>query len=338
MQRAMGGMEPPVPPTLKSPPKQSSVSALPQQKESTPGSPTKDSGKKPPVLAKQQSITSDTGNGATPPATPKQKTPATGTQQPDKNQPGTPGSKPGLVSSSLQKPLQSPKGSPQPSPAKTKDAGSFFGGFSLGGFAEKTKPPAAELVSGKLFGGFGGSPKTQSSHPVQVGESLTGKLFSGSSGITETAKHPVAPPQTAEVMQEKMFGFGSSILSSATNLMTGEVSKSSARSAPDSSTESSAESPQGSPPDSESPPDASPDKSSVEGEKAIKPTSPTLDFVSVSICPLCKVNLNMSSGDVPNYSTCTGCQKIVCNLCGFNPTPHLSEVSTVFYYYPCYSV
>ncbi|XP_016100473.1 protein piccolo-like isoform X1 [Sinocyclocheilus grahami] len=33
----------------------------------------------------------------------------------------------------------------------------------------------------------------------------------------------------------------------------------------------------------------------------------------------------MGSGESPNYSTCTECQKTVCNLCGFNPTPHLSE-------------
>lgn len=44
-------------------------------------------------------------------------------------------------------------------------------------------------------------------------------------------------------------------------------------------------------------------------------------------CPLCKVDLNVGSQDTPNYSTCTECKNIVCNLCGFNPTPHQTEVS-----------
>ncbi|MEQ2179707.1 hypothetical protein GOODEAATRI_027955 [Goodea atripinnis] len=43
-------------------------------------------------------------------------------------------------------------------------------------------------------------------------------------------------------------------------------------------------------------------------------------------CPLCKTELNIGSSDQPNYNTCTQCQSQVCNLCGFNPTPHLVEV------------
>lgn len=43
-------------------------------------------------------------------------------------------------------------------------------------------------------------------------------------------------------------------------------------------------------------------------------------------CPLCKTELNISSSDPPNYNTCTQCHSQVCNLCGFNPTPHLVEV------------
>ncbi|KAJ1164509.1 hypothetical protein NDU88_004946 [Pleurodeles waltl] len=43
-------------------------------------------------------------------------------------------------------------------------------------------------------------------------------------------------------------------------------------------------------------------------------------------CPICKIELNVGSTDVPNFNTCTECRNIVCNLCGFNPTPHLTEV------------
>ncbi|XP_042347519.1 protein bassoon [Plectropomus leopardus] len=42
-------------------------------------------------------------------------------------------------------------------------------------------------------------------------------------------------------------------------------------------------------------------------------------------CPLCKTGLNIGSSDPPNYNTCTQCHSQVCNLCGFNPTPHLVE-------------
>ncbi|XP_043944291.1 protein piccolo isoform X2 [Protopterus annectens] len=47
---------------------------------------------------------------------------------------------------------------------------------------------------------------------------------------------------------------------------------------------------------------------------------------TISTCPLCKTLLNIGSKDPPNYNTCTECKSIVCNLCGFNPTPHLIEV------------
>lgn len=43
-------------------------------------------------------------------------------------------------------------------------------------------------------------------------------------------------------------------------------------------------------------------------------------------CPLCQAELNMGSKGPANYNTCTTCKLQVCNLCGFNPTPHLVEV------------
>uniref|UniRef100_A0A087YL89 Bassoon presynaptic cytomatrix protein n=1 Tax=Poecilia formosa TaxID=48698 RepID=A0A087YL89_POEFO len=43
-------------------------------------------------------------------------------------------------------------------------------------------------------------------------------------------------------------------------------------------------------------------------------------------CPLCKTNLNIgNASEEPNYNTCTQCHSQVCNMCGFNPTPHLVE-------------
>ncbi|XP_043092610.1 protein piccolo isoform X3 [Puntigrus tetrazona] len=344
MQRAVGGMEPSVPPMMKQSPKQGSAPPSPQRKEPPSGSPSKgEPGKKPPMLTKQQSI-ADTGKGSTPPTTPK-----SGPQQGP--QPGQLGAKRGQPPP-LQKPSQSPKGSPQPSPAKTtpkQDGGGFFGGFGLGGLTEVTKPSpgaqATESVTGKLFGGFGGSSKPQAGSAAQTTESVTGKLFSGFSGLTESAKPSPASSQSPESVSGKMFGFGSSILSSATNLISGEESKSPPGSPPDSPIGSEADSPPGSLPDSgsESPPDtppayskdtASPKPKAAERKTSADVPAPKLTEVeeppvsgseAQSCCPLCKVKLNTRSGESPNYSTCTECQKTVCNLCGFNPTPHLSE-------------
>ncbi|XP_075713477.1 protein piccolo isoform X2 [Rhinoderma darwinii] len=46
-----------------------------------------------------------------------------------------------------------------------------------------------------------------------------------------------------------------------------------------------------------------------------------------TLCRLCKTELNIGSKDLPNFNTCTECKNMVCNLCGFNPTPHLTEVA-----------
>lgn len=43
-------------------------------------------------------------------------------------------------------------------------------------------------------------------------------------------------------------------------------------------------------------------------------------------CPLCKTAFNVGTTEPPNYRSCTQCHTQVCNLCGFNPTPHLLEV------------
>ncbi|XP_059361033.1 protein piccolo [Carassius carassius] len=350
MQRAVGGMEPTEPSMMKQPSKQGSAPPSPQRKEPPTGSPSKgETGKKPPMLTKQQSI-ADTGKGSTPPSTPK-----SGQQQ--GHQPAQLGSKRGQPPP-LQKPLQSPKGSPQPSPTKTtpkQDGGGFFGGFGLGGLTEVTKPSAGaqatESVTGKLFSGFGGSSKPQANSAAQTSESVTGKLFSGFGGLTESAKPMAASSQAAESVSGKMFGFGSSILSSATNLISGEESKSPPESPPgsppDSPVGSEADSLPGSLPDSgsESPPDtplvyfkdtsspkptaaevkSSPDMPLPKSTEIEGPPTQVSGSEAQSCCPLCKVKLNLGSGESPNYSACTECQKTVCNLCGFNPTPHLSE-------------
>ncbi|XP_041442487.1 protein piccolo isoform X2 [Xenopus laevis] len=47
---------------------------------------------------------------------------------------------------------------------------------------------------------------------------------------------------------------------------------------------------------------------------------------SKTLCPICQTELNVGSKDPPNFNACTECKKTVCNFCGFNPMPHITEV------------
>ncbi|XP_007943092.1 protein piccolo [Orycteropus afer afer] len=75
------------------------------------------------------------------------------------------------------------------------------------------------------------------------------------------------------------------------------------------------------------PPSTKDSKPSVtEPQKAVLPLKAEKTPKAESACPLCKIELNIGSEDPPNFSTCTECKNQVCNLCGFNPTPHLTEI------------
>ncbi|KAK2859013.1 hypothetical protein Q5P01_003633 [Channa striata] len=332
MQRAMGGMDPPA--MMK--PKQGSGPPSPQRQ--APGKPGK-------LLIKQQSTTDQ---GLTPPTTPRQKSP--GLTSPGPLSPGSSVGGSPKIDPKTGRPIQQ-KSSPQPSPAKAKQESSFFGGLggiSLGGLTDAAKPPSAssqtaETVTGKLFGGLGGlmePSKPQAQAAPKQEESVAGKLFGGFGGLTESAK----PPATAS----QMFSFGSSLLSSATNLVSGEEAKaadSPRGSPPDSPADSGPGSPAdsgpgsppdspfsapGSPPDSDSAPETPPAKSkkplrTISVEERALAAERVLASTNKQSCPLCNVELNVGLADTPNYSHCTECKKTVCNQCGFNPTPHLGE-------------
>lgn len=323
MQRAMAGMDHPD----MTKPKQGSAPPSPQRQ--VPGKPGK-------LLIKQQS-TSD--QGLTPPTTPRQKSP--GPTSPGPLSPGSSVSGSPKIDPKTGKPIQL-KSSPQQSPSKAKQESSFFGGLggiSLGGFTDSVKPSTAssqESVTGKLFGGLGGLMETSKPQTLTASkqeESVAGKLFGGFAGLTDSAKPPAAASQ--------MFSFGSSLLSSATNLVTGEDNQPTepppaspphlpADSGPGSPPDSPFSAP-GSPPDTDSAPDTPPAKStqppkSVSVDKQEKKPSPAPSSTPKQSCPLCNTELNVGSVDTPNYSLCTECKKTVCNLCGFNPTPHLGEV------------
>ncbi|KAG7454315.1 hypothetical protein MATL_G00258370 [Megalops atlanticus] len=325
MQRALGGMDPPGPPMMKPQPKQAPASGSPQRKQAPPAAqppkaePARAAETKPASpLAKQQATPP-----ATPPAAQKGPGPAAGQAKPAEAQ-GPP------KTAAAQKPAEQPV----PAGGKQPAAGSQSP-------APQAQPPKQE--SGFFGLSFGGSkPQPSASQPA---ESVSGKLF-GFAGFGDTAKPAAAaaaPP--AESVSGKVFGFGSSIFSSASNLITSAVqdeppstppSAHKKPSAPDGKA-AGAQKPEQAPPAAAPPPaqekkpaPVKSDKPASEPPKAAGPPkgadpSPPPPKAAQVNCPLCKVELNVGSDGPPNYNTCTECKNTVCNLCGFNPMPHLSE-------------
>ncbi|KAH1168343.1 hypothetical protein KIL84_003826, partial [Mauremys mutica] len=69
---------------------------------------------------------------------------------------------------------------------------------------------------------------------------------------------------------------------------------------------------------------------SVSPDRGSTPTSPysvpqIAPLPSSTLCPICKTTELTSSPNQPNFNTCTQCHNKVCNQCGFNPNPHLTE-------------
>lgn len=135
-----------------------------------------------------------------------------------------------------------------------------------------------------------------------------------------------AAEQPQEGLTGKLFGFGASLLTQASTLMSVQP-------------EAPAPSPQASgkvPPKivfSDASKEAGPKAGGAQGwvgaakaskaEPGVKPKEVPKARV---LCPLCKAEINVGSAEPPNYNACTSCRQQVCNMCGFNPAPHLVEV------------
>ncbi|KAM6300761.1 protein bassoon [Aegotheles albertisi] len=143
------------------------------------------------------------------------------------------------------------------------------------------------------------------------------------------APGPGAPEQPQEGLTGKLFGFGASLLTQASTLMSVQPeapppSQPSPGKVPpkivfsDASKEAGPKAPGGPGRAGAAGPAAKPGKP----EQGVKPKEVPKARVS---CPLCKAEINVGSGEPPNYNTCTTCRQQVCNMCGFNPTPHLVE-------------
>ncbi len=174
--------------------------------------------------------------------------------------------------------------------------------------------------------------KQSSATPTPQQES--GGFFGRGGAKTEAAK-----PE--ESVTGKMFGFGSSIFSSASNLIASAVQDEPKTTPPvspkmqstkESKPPAAQKSVQDKKPDQPQQAKGHPaqqekmDKAQVETPKAAA-ASHNVPKAGPSACPLCKMVLNIGSKDPPNYNTCTECKSTVCNQCGFNPMPNVKEVS-----------
>uniref|UniRef100_A0A7N6ADE5 Zinc finger piccolo-type domain-containing protein n=1 Tax=Anabas testudineus TaxID=64144 RepID=A0A7N6ADE5_ANATE len=181
----------------------------------------------------------------------------------------------------------------------------------------------------------------KSPDPIRKAEHETGGFFGFGGGKSQPAK-------PAESVSGKMLGFSSSIFSSASTLITSAVQDQPKTTPPVSPKMSAAkeikspvlqkkeeqkktEQPQQ---QSKTSPlvQAKVDKEPSEHTKAALASQATVT-PGQSTCPLCKVELNMGSKHPPNYNTCTECKNTVCNQCGFNPMPNVSEVSEIHLMY-----
>lgn len=199
-------------------------------------------------------------------------------------------------------PSQKPKPDIKPSTSKQEEAG------KPPSQPPKTTPPTAK--------------------PTPLPAAQPAKQESG--GFFGFSGPKLQPTKSSESMTGKMLGFGSSIFSSASTLITSAVQ----------------DEPKTTPPTPRkmSTPGQKPETlvqaknnsaAKVKEEKGLPEPPKVASKDRLSTCPLCKVELNMGTKDPPNYNRCTECKNTVCNLCGFNPTPHTGAVSPMKHVLNC---
>lgn len=240
-------------------------------------------------------------------------------------------------------PKKTPIAQPLASPSIQKK-----GVSELDKLGKKTEPPQQT----KAPNGTLPIQKTQQQDSEAKSEvsAKTAKEESGFFGFGGARSRSPSPQPAMSAVPGKVLGFGSSFLSSASNLISSAVQDETSTTPP-TSRKASTVSQSSTPPTSrkssavpqttntgdtkqptaqkqdkkisESPQLAS--KSSVKA-KTDQTVSAKVDKTPLplpKVCPLCKADI---TSDPPNFSTCTDCKNIVCNRCGFNPMPHQKEV------------
>uniref|UniRef100_UPI0037E78D8D protein piccolo-like n=1 Tax=Semicossyphus pulcher TaxID=241346 RepID=UPI0037E78D8D len=156
------------------------------------------------------------------------------------------------------------------------------------------------------------------------------KQSNAASGVSSPKPQPDAE-KPSESLGGKMFGFGSSIFSSASTLINSAVddSKKTPPVSPKMPVTKATKLEQVQQPKTSPSLQAKVEKAPSGPPKGAA-ASPSVPKDGQSTCPLCKVELNFGSKEPPNYNKCTECKNTVCNQCGFNPMPNVSELRIHF--------
>lgn len=379
MQRALGASEPPGFPMMKTQPSPNKEVPAVTQKQKTPTLTSQEDIPKPvpptketehPAIGeptKEVSLTAESMTDKTAAST-ISKTEQKVSEETPKGQPGTPQQQPPKSETSISKHFPTPNqetGKQEHPKSETSTAKSASPiGLETGKTPLQQPTKVLTSTAKSTLPSEQGVRKPLSQQPPKAGTSPAKSIPSpvqptkesgGFFGFVGPKTQPTAAQSSGSVTG-KMFGFGSSFLSSASTLLTSAVQDEPKTSPPTPRKMSTSAhvSPSITPPaspktlpakDLKSPallktdekkpekPQQTPttalakvDKAPLETTKAptVTQDAPKAD---VSICPLCKVNLNLGSKDPPNYNTCTQCKTTVCNQCGFNPMPNVAEVN-----------
>lgn len=163
------------------------------------------------------------------------------------------------------------------------------------------------------------SEPSQKVEPPKEESSLLGFSFSG------TRSRSPSPQPDISAVSGKVLGFGSSFLSSASNLISSAVHHEPSTTPPTSrkGSTTSQTSVKITPTPSTS---YKKQEEKIETDSKLEIQLPNADIPlpeSLGPCPICMADIKKVP---PNYTTCTECQKIVCNLCGFSPMAQKTEV------------
>lgn len=221
---------------------------------------------------------------------------------------------------------------PQP-PQKTPEQSRRFS-LNLGGITDAPKPQPTtpqETVTGKLFG-FGASIFSQASNLISTA-GQPGSQTSAPPPPGPAAKQPQPPSQPPASQAVPKEAGQAQPLPKAVPVK--KEAKPLATEKPEPSKADSVLTTKGS--DLEKKPGLANDgkPQAAEAKKPAGLSEPEQASQPKVSCPLCKTGLNIGSKDPPNFNTCTECKKVVCNLCGFNPMPHIAEVRQRSLYLPC---
>jgi len=193
----------------------------------------------------------------------------------------------------------------------------------------KTEPPKKEEESSFFGFGFGGA-RSRSPSPQPGASTVSGKVLGFGSSFLSSASNLISAVQDEPSTTPPTSRKGSAVSQTSAKTTTppptrkdSEGSKGSPNVPKSQTLEGKKQQQQNKPQDTQKP--TTKESSSAQATKIDQ--SPKL---LPKACPLCKAGLRR---DPPNYSTCTECKATVCNQCGFNPVPHQTEVRNRLMYF-----